>query len=83
MIFDKIDWFFIHRLAKDKYSPHGAEDYDPHCLYLNSNLCQPLAYQLLEAHLFVAQIWAVVYRLDMACHPYASLFIPYIGSRLE
>jgi IS5 family transposase len=33
VIFDKIDWAFIHRLAKDKYSPQGAEGYDPLSLF--------------------------------------------------
>ena len=36
VIFDNIDWSFIHPLVKDRYSglPQGAESYDPiplHC----------------------------------------------------
>ena len=35
IIFDNIDWSFIHPLVKDKYSdlPQGAEGYDPISLY--------------------------------------------------
>jgi len=33
IIFDNIDWSFIHRLVSDKYSPQGAEGYDPISLY--------------------------------------------------
>jgi hypothetical protein len=29
IIFDNIDWSFIHSLAKGKYSTQGAEGYDP------------------------------------------------------
>jgi len=29
IIFDNIDWSFIHPLAKDRYSPQGAEGYNP------------------------------------------------------
>ena len=33
VIFDNIDWSFIHLLAKDEYSPQGAEVYDPLSLF--------------------------------------------------
>jgi len=35
VIFDRIDWSFIHPLVKDKYSPlpQGAEGYDPLSLF--------------------------------------------------
>jgi transposase len=33
IIFDNIDWSFIHPLVKDKYSPQGADGYDPISLY--------------------------------------------------
>ncbi len=33
IIFDKIDWSFVHRLARDKYSPQGADGYDPLSLF--------------------------------------------------
>jgi transposase len=33
IIFDNIDWSFIHRLVSDRYSPQGAEGYDPISLY--------------------------------------------------
>jgi len=33
IIFDNIDWSFIHPLAKDKYSSQGAEGYDPVSLF--------------------------------------------------
>ena len=29
VIFDNIDWSFIHPLVRDKYSPQGADGYDP------------------------------------------------------
>jgi transposase len=29
IIFDNIEWSFIHPLVKDRYSPQGAEGYDP------------------------------------------------------
>ena len=29
VIFDNIDWSFIHPLVKDRYSPQGAEGYEP------------------------------------------------------
>ena len=33
IIFDNIDWSFIHSLVKGRYSPQGAEGYDPISLY--------------------------------------------------
>jgi len=33
IIFDNIDWSFIHPLVKDKYSSQGADGYDPIPLY--------------------------------------------------
>ncbi|MFH0774707.1 MAG: transposase [bacterium] len=33
IIFDNIDWSFIHPLVKDRYSLQGAEGYDPISLY--------------------------------------------------
>ena len=33
IIFDTIDWSFVHSLAKGKYSSQGAEGYDPVCLF--------------------------------------------------
>ena len=33
VIFDNIDWSFIHRLVKDRYSPHGADGYEPISLF--------------------------------------------------
>ncbi len=33
IIFDNIDWFFIHHLDNGKYSPQGAEGYDPISLF--------------------------------------------------
>jgi len=33
IIFDHIDWSFIHSLAKDKYSTQGAEGYNPVSLF--------------------------------------------------
>jgi len=33
IIFDNIDWSFIHSLAKGKYSTQGAEGYDPISLF--------------------------------------------------
>jgi transposase len=33
IIFDNIDWSFVHSLAKGKYSSQGAEGYDPVCLF--------------------------------------------------
>jgi len=33
IIFDSIDWSFIHRLVSDRYSPQGAEGYDPISLF--------------------------------------------------
>lgn len=33
VIFDNIDWSFIHSLAKGKYSTQGAEGYDPISLF--------------------------------------------------
>ena len=33
VIFDNIDWFFIHPLVKDKYSPQGADGYEPISLF--------------------------------------------------
>ncbi len=29
IIFDNIDWSFVHPLVSGRYSPHGAEGYDP------------------------------------------------------
>ena len=33
IIFDNIDWSFIHRLVSSRYSPQGAEGYDPISLF--------------------------------------------------
>ena len=33
IIFDNIDWSFVHSLAKGEYSPQGAEGYDPVSLF--------------------------------------------------
>ena len=33
VIFDNIDWSFIHPLVKDKYSPQGADGYEPISLF--------------------------------------------------
>ena len=33
IIFDNIDWSFIHRLVGGRYSPKGAEGYDPITLF--------------------------------------------------
>lgn len=33
IIFNNIDWSFVHSLAKGKYSPQGAEGYDPVSLF--------------------------------------------------
>ena len=33
IIFDNIDWSFVHHLVNSKYSPHGAEGYDPVSLF--------------------------------------------------
>jgi len=33
IIFDNIDWSFIHHLLNDRYSPQGAEGYDPISLF--------------------------------------------------
>jgi len=33
IIFDNIDWSFIHHLASGRYSPQGAEGYDPISLF--------------------------------------------------
>jgi transposase len=33
IIFDNIDWSLVHSLAKDRYSPQGAEGYDPVSLF--------------------------------------------------
>jgi len=33
IIFDNIDWSFIHPLVNSRYSPKGSEDYDPISLY--------------------------------------------------
>jgi transposase len=33
IIFDNIDWSFIHRLVNSRYSPQGAEGYDPISLF--------------------------------------------------
>ena len=33
VIFDNIDWSFIHPMVGDKYSPEGAEGYDPISLF--------------------------------------------------
>jgi IS5 family transposase len=33
IIFDNIDWSFIHSLVKGRYSPQGAEGYDPISLF--------------------------------------------------
>ena len=33
IIFDNIDWSFIHRLVSGRYSPRGAEGYDPISLF--------------------------------------------------
>ena len=33
IIFDRIDWSFVHRFARDKYSPQGADGYDPLSLF--------------------------------------------------
>jgi len=33
IIFDNIDWYFIHSLVSGKYSPQGAEGYDPASLF--------------------------------------------------
>ncbi len=33
IIFDNIDWSFIHPLVKSRYSPQGAEGYDPISLF--------------------------------------------------
>ena len=33
IIFDNIDWSFIHPLVSGRYSPQGAEDYDPISLF--------------------------------------------------
>ena len=33
IIFDNIDWSFVHSLVNSKYSPHGAEGYDPISLF--------------------------------------------------
>ena len=33
VIFDNIDWSFIHPLVKDKYSDQGAEGYNPISLF--------------------------------------------------
>ena len=33
IIFDNIDWSFIHSLAKGKYSTQRAEGYDPISLF--------------------------------------------------
>jgi len=33
IIFDNIDWSFIHHLASGRYSPQGAEGYDPVSLF--------------------------------------------------
>ena len=33
IIFDNIDWTFIHHLVSGKYSPQGAEGYDPISLF--------------------------------------------------
>lgn len=33
IVFDNIDWSFIHPLVKDRYSPQGADGYDPISLF--------------------------------------------------
>jgi len=33
VIFDNIDWSFIHPLVKDRYSPQGADGYEPISLF--------------------------------------------------
>ena len=33
IIFDNIDWSFIHSLVSGRYSPQGAEGYDPISLF--------------------------------------------------
>jgi IS5 family transposase len=33
LIFDNIDWSFIHPLVRDEYSPQGADGYDPISLF--------------------------------------------------
>src|SRR4030065_155751 len=33
IIFDNIDWSFIHPLVSHKYSPQGADGYDPISLF--------------------------------------------------
>ena len=33
IIFDNIDWSFIYPLVNSKYSPQGAEGYDPISLF--------------------------------------------------
>jgi transposase len=33
VVFDNVDWSFIHPLICDKYSPQGAEGYDPTSLF--------------------------------------------------
>jgi len=33
VVFDRIDWSFIHPMVRDKYSPQGAEGYDPISLF--------------------------------------------------
>lgn len=33
VVFDRIDWSFIHPMVRDKYFPQGAEGYDPVSLF--------------------------------------------------
>ncbi len=56
IIFDSIGWSFIHPLVNGKYSPQGAESYDPISLFKaqlliylgevssDRKLCSPLSY---------------------------------------
>ncbi|RLC59895.1 MAG: hypothetical protein DRI01_10850 [Chloroflexi bacterium] len=41
IIFDNIDWSFIHSLAKSKYSPRGAGGHDPISLFRAQLLIYP------------------------------------------
>jgi len=38
VIFDNIDWSFIHPLVKDRYSPQGADGYEPISLFKAQHL---------------------------------------------